>query len=474
MPKGNFTKFQRMARQRNLVIDVRQTNPHAAKWLEQGMLPKPADIKAKTIGVLDTHLGASPEHLGLVGYFKPSMPGERPPGMDDDTWNSLQRRFNQRSDEFTELAPKMQELADQNRFHVEAGLVKGYNDQGKLTAITGDHDVYDVTTPDGHSLTPNSYQETVDDMIANNMAVEHGAHTYWPEPRSPFSQGVYEKIIASHVGPDGEPLVRFRPGQQNDAELGWPRPRIGPTTRKPVEAPARTPAPPTATSHSSQQESAVPAEPQVIRQQEPQPTPAPSTHTSQQRSLAAGPSTVRDPATTAPPAPGNGNGSGSGSAQRRVSQVVDFEGDSPDLGDDQTAAVEAVATQVAIPRDSGQPTVITVHSHAVVLQQGMTHFGRSMQLARQRGQSVADALDRALRRQLIDPQSEDIPMTDLDSIVVSVVPHGSQGVQPGPGGQDAASSSRTVVQVDLPPSVPQEQPPQQPQPQPPQRRRRGD
>ena len=449
MPKQNFTKFQRMARQRNLVIDVRQTNPHAAKWLEQGMLPKPADIKAKTIDILDTHLGANPEHLGLVGYFKPSMPGERPPGMDDGTWNSLQQRFSQRSDEFTGLAPKMQELADQNRFHVETGLVKGYNDQGRLTAIAGDHDVYDMTTPDGHSLTPRTYQETVDDMIANNMAVVHGAHTYWPEPRSPFSQGVYDKIIAAHAGPDGEPLVRFRPGQQNDAELGRPRPRIGPTTRQSVEAPAHTPAPPTITSRSSQQA--------------PQPKPGPSRDAGHQGSL-AGPSIVRDPATTTTVAPGSG--SGSGGVERRVSQVVDFEGDSADLGDDQTAAVEAVATQVAIPRDSGRPTVVTVHSHAVVLQQGMTHFGRSMQLARQRGQSVADALDRALRRQLIDPQSEDIPLADLDSIVVSVVPHGSQGTQPGPGSQDAASSSRTVVQVDLPPSVPQERPPQPP-PQPP-------
>ncbi|MBC3841053.1 hypothetical protein GXW82_14465 [Streptacidiphilus sp. 4-A2] len=147
MPKDNFAKFQQIAQQKNLVIDVRPTNPQSVKWLEQGMLPKPVDIKAKTISTLDTYLGADPEHQGLVGYFKPSMPDERPPGMDDSTWNSLQQRYNQRSDEFAELAPKMQKLADQDKFHVVGGLVKGYNSEGELTGITGDHDIYDITTP---------------------------------------------------------------------------------------------------------------------------------------------------------------------------------------------------------------------------------------------------------------------------------------------------------------------------------------
>jgi hypothetical protein len=226
MPKGNFTKFQQIAQQKGLVIDVRPTNPQSVKWLDQGMLPKPVDIKTKTINTLDTHLGANPDHQGLVGYFRPTMPTERPPGMDDSTWNSLQQRSDQRANEFEQLAPKMQKLAAQDKFHVQDGLVKGYNTEGQLTAITGDHDIFDITTPGGHTLTPTTYQQTIDDMVANNMAVAHGAHMYWPEPRSPFSQKIYEKIVTSHAEPNGEPLVRFRPGpaEQPGAELAWSRP----------------------------------------------------------------------------------------------------------------------------------------------------------------------------------------------------------------------------------------------------------
>ena len=230
MPKGNFNKFQQIAQQKGLVIDVRPTNPQSVKWLDQGMLPKPVDIKAKTINTLDTHLGADPGHQGLVGYFRPTMPTERPAGMDDGTWNSLQQRFDQRTHEFEQLAPKMQKLAAQGQFHVQDGLVKGYNADGQLTAITGDHDIFDITTPGGHTLTPTTYQHTIDEMIANNMAVAHGAHMYWPEPRSPFSQKIYEKIVTSHAEPNGEPLVRFRPGpaEQTGAELAWSRPEAGP------------------------------------------------------------------------------------------------------------------------------------------------------------------------------------------------------------------------------------------------------
>ncbi|WP_042442793.1 hypothetical protein [Streptacidiphilus jiangxiensis] len=242
MPKGNFTKFQQIARQKNLVIDVRPTNPESVKWLEQGMLPKPMDIKAKTINVLDTHLGADPEHQGLVGYFKPTLPTERPPGMDDGAWNRLQQRYHQRADEFEQLAPKMQKLADQDKFHVQEGLVKGYNGEGRLTAITGDHDIFDISTPGGSQLTPHTYQHTVDEMIANNMAVAHGAHMYWPEPRSPFSQGIYEKIVTSHAEPDGEPLVRFQPGDTNSTQLAWSRPPAGSG-----EAAPKAPGPMTAT-----------------------------------------------------------------------------------------------------------------------------------------------------------------------------------------------------------------------------------
>ncbi len=53
-------------------------------------------------------------------------------------------------------------------------------------------------------------------MMTTDMAVMHGAHMDW-EPTTPFSKGIFSKIVESHQE-GGEPLLRFRPGL-NDAEL---------------------------------------------------------------------------------------------------------------------------------------------------------------------------------------------------------------------------------------------------------------
>ncbi|WP_443071217.1 WXG100-like domain-containing protein, partial [Streptomyces sp. YIM 132580] len=49
IPEKNFDKFRDVARNRNVVVDVRPTNPSAPKWLDAGALPKPPEIKAKTV-----------------------------------------------------------------------------------------------------------------------------------------------------------------------------------------------------------------------------------------------------------------------------------------------------------------------------------------------------------------------------------------------------------------------------------------
>uniref|UniRef100_UPI003F92C4F1 WXG100-like domain-containing protein n=1 Tax=Streptomyces sp. st77 TaxID=1828074 RepID=UPI003F92C4F1 len=49
IPEKNFDKFRDLARDRNVVVDVRPTNPSAPKWLDAGAMPKPQDIKAKTV-----------------------------------------------------------------------------------------------------------------------------------------------------------------------------------------------------------------------------------------------------------------------------------------------------------------------------------------------------------------------------------------------------------------------------------------
>ncbi|MEU4263116.1 hypothetical protein AB0F38_14795, partial [Streptomyces sp. NPDC025273] len=67
IPEKNFKGFRDLARDKNLVIDVRPTNPLAPKWLESGALAKPQEIKAKTVNEVDVRLGADEGNIGLVG-----------------------------------------------------------------------------------------------------------------------------------------------------------------------------------------------------------------------------------------------------------------------------------------------------------------------------------------------------------------------------------------------------------------------
>ncbi|MEW2043975.1 hypothetical protein AB0885_44845, partial [Streptomyces sp. NPDC005534] len=219
MPEANFAKFKEMSARHRLRIDVRPTNPTAPDWLDQGKLPKPKDIKAKSINDVDVHLGARAEHRGLIGYFRPEMPQRG--DIDDRTWGRIEARFEQRDKEFGTLAPVMENLAAQGRFKVEDGLVFGRDTEGGWREITGDHDVFDISTPGSTRLKGSPYDRVVGEMMANDMAVMHGAHMDW-EPSSPFSKGIFTKIVESHQE-GGEPLLRFHPGL-NEAELVHARP----------------------------------------------------------------------------------------------------------------------------------------------------------------------------------------------------------------------------------------------------------
>ncbi|KND30668.1 hypothetical protein IQ60_20115, partial [Streptomyces europaeiscabiei] len=76
IPEKNFDKFRDVARDRNVVVDVRPTNPSAPNWLDAGAMPKPQDIKAKTVNEVDVLLGADAGNVGLVGYFQPVLPDQ--------------------------------------------------------------------------------------------------------------------------------------------------------------------------------------------------------------------------------------------------------------------------------------------------------------------------------------------------------------------------------------------------------------
>ncbi|MFF5375817.1 WXG100-like domain-containing protein, partial [[Kitasatospora] papulosa] len=220
MAEKGFKEFRDLARDRNVVIDVRPTNPLAPKWLEAGALPKPSEIKAKTVNDVDVFLGADPSVVGLVGYFKPVLAdvGVVPEGDRDRVLS----RFNERSAEFHELAGQMAGLESENRFFVRDGVVYGTGRDGERRPLTGDHDVFDISTPDGERISLPAHDALIEEMRAKDMAVMHGAHMFWNPPTA-FDKSLFDKIVGSHQGPDGRPLLRFSPGN-NNAQLTWTAP----------------------------------------------------------------------------------------------------------------------------------------------------------------------------------------------------------------------------------------------------------
>ncbi|MDR6592149.1 hypothetical protein ACFFSW_03750 [Saccharothrix longispora] len=198
MPVENARKFQQVAAEQDLVIDVRGTNPHAVAWLRRGALPKPEAVKAKTIDDLDVRLGAAPHHRGLVGYFHPALPPA-------DLTDRLLRRFDQRRVEYDALRDKMAAFERRGEYLVRGGVVHGYDRRGALRPLTGDHDVFDIRASGGLPLSGRRYDRAVATMMSLDMAVTHGAHMYW-KPTTRSDRAMFESIAGS---PDDK--LRFHP-----------------------------------------------------------------------------------------------------------------------------------------------------------------------------------------------------------------------------------------------------------------------
>ncbi|ATE53417.1 hypothetical protein [Actinosynnema pretiosum] len=198
MPAENARKFQQVAAQQNLVIDVRATNQHAVPWLRAGALPKPEAIKAKTIDERDVRLGARPRHLGLVGFFDPIEPRR-------DRSEAVLKRFAMRRAEYDALGPKMAVLAERGEYFVRDGVVHGHDREGRVQPVTGDHDVFDIRGAGGGEISDERYWRAVDTMMSLDMGVTHGAHMMW----KPVTEG--DRAIFESIARDGSPKLRFHP-----------------------------------------------------------------------------------------------------------------------------------------------------------------------------------------------------------------------------------------------------------------------
>ena len=216
MPEETIQSLTEVADAWGVVIDVRPPGQATRSRLAEGAVPKPEEIKAKTINGLDVLLGARPDAIGLVGYFDPKRP-TRTKEMSQTEWEAVVDRFVQRKDEFHDLDSKMTELTANGTVRVRDGVVRIQDPRGdpkgpkRYRPVAGDVDLYQIhRKSDGQPMTDSEADAFAAYLRSQNIAIEHYAHVNW-HPKNATEREVHKNIIGRH-GPGGEPLIRFEPG----------------------------------------------------------------------------------------------------------------------------------------------------------------------------------------------------------------------------------------------------------------------
>ena len=228
IPESSAQTLQQFANDHDLVIKVRPMNPEAVARLkppvdaggamtEPAAMPKPDIIKAKSITVLDEHIGAPAGRRGYIGLFEPHPP---PGTLAPDILEAATKRYEQRLDEWKRREADYGPYIRDGIMRVEGGLVELVDprltgadpDRGAFRKVAGDVDIFDITHADGTALSVDEMNHVEKRLRSMGIAVEHGAHKHWPsQHRESFekNRGVYEGIIKEHT--TETPLVAYIP-----------------------------------------------------------------------------------------------------------------------------------------------------------------------------------------------------------------------------------------------------------------------
>ncbi|MEV6488351.1 hypothetical protein AB0M20_06920 [Actinoplanes sp. NPDC051633] len=215
IPPASAEGFQQVADVLNVVIKVRPTNTASLDVLAGGGVAKPELIKAKTVNRVDLMIGGPHDGLGKVGFFEPTMPtkdvldvllpAERA---------AIDARHAERSAEFKKYSEEYAGLAKDGILRMEGGVLKIVDPlTGDFNEIGGDHDLFEITGPDGQPLNDHVRRGVINQLRSMGINVEHGDHTSWkkdsPDSHDPKADsGIRQKHETS------EPLVAFLPKSQ--------------------------------------------------------------------------------------------------------------------------------------------------------------------------------------------------------------------------------------------------------------------
>ena len=181
--KEHVEKLAEYARQRNIQVGTRSTNPYSAAHLVDGSaIAKPLGIKAKTVTDVDVLLGANPAHRGTVSVFPPKLPSkDELQKMSPDLREALEERYVKRLEEFqqapTDLKKFRAELiearGDVTDVRLFNGQVQGLDADGVWRNYGGDIDVVYLRHADGTPIGPELYDEIIEEMRFEGL-IEHG------------------------------------------------------------------------------------------------------------------------------------------------------------------------------------------------------------------------------------------------------------------------------------------------------------
>lgn len=227
--------LRRVAQEHNAVTGTRLTNMEAMRHVRDGTgLPKPLDVKSKTIGQLDVYLGANEADRGLVGLFQPQRtPDEAyraavgsleaagqsvPPNLR----TQIQERWNLRSQEIEKT-----NFASLRERGISVDTRRGVVTNADGMPYAGDIDpVFFRNATTGEYLSGDEYLKVMETYKNSGVAGQHGAEvnllgdlTRGIEPGSPEWHEAYnnavklqDKLGATHtsgselvveMGPDG-------------------------------------------------------------------------------------------------------------------------------------------------------------------------------------------------------------------------------------------------------------------------------
>ncbi|MFJ9785908.1 hypothetical protein ACIRSS_40485 [Amycolatopsis sp. NPDC101161] len=210
----NQVKFQAFADEKNVVVDVRPTNPDSVRHLllkgKARALYKPQAIKPKTINAADVLLRVKEAYLGLVGFFhtKPKIKA----GLGEAEHAKADERREQREKETADHGEKMRAFARKprgpGRYEVQERVVYGYDEKKRRRPLAGDHDLFSLHRPEGPELGQHEVDELVEDLRLRRAGVMHGTVVEW-DTHDPVELRSRDDMIEQARM---EGVVRFVPG----------------------------------------------------------------------------------------------------------------------------------------------------------------------------------------------------------------------------------------------------------------------